>query len=296
MKKLFTALLVLTMSSFVLSSTHADSIPDEQISAPTPPPGVGGYTGLYLDDTTNFTGFASYLVGIAHVNHNPNGAESQAWICTSLNDSNCAQADSFNFNAYLNPCVNSNDVNCLEGISATSVDGSTEEATLVRSYPEKFPTSFVGNVTQNLPNGGSPSLWKFQSTKHSGGELFLATPNVTSFNWIATNGSAQPQLGGGIYAVSLTNNGSVAVPSVHVGGASAFGYTVGGNETTPDCAMADGLTCAKIYPLPLGVRFSMQLRLALPISGFLHGRLQDPVITILKDGAITHLKLSLIHI
>ena len=277
-KILFTSLIL----AAVATTAFGDVLPDEQFPLPQPPVRAGGYTGLYLDDTTNFTGFPSSLLGIDDVNGKP-----VAWTCTSLTDPACSKANHYQYLSYLSPCSSDADTNCLEGISATTPSGVVEKATLVRKFPESFGVPFKGDSLRNLPDSGSPSLWQFPSVKHSGGNLFLATPNFS--DWYYRSMIRTPAtLSAGIYPVSLLPGGypvPITEPSTNLPN-----NAVSTRESTPDCAMADGSNCAKIYPFPENTRFSMSIRTNMLVRGFLHGRIDDPNISYAKDSSgIVHL-------
>ena len=278
-KILFTSLIL----AAVATTAFGDVLPDEQFPLPQPPVRAGGYTGLYLDDTTNFTGFPSSLIGL----QSTNGRQTAAWTCSSLADAACSQAQYYQYLSYLSPCLTDLDVNCLEGISATLPSGVIEKATLVRKFPEFFAAPFKGDVAKNLPDSGSPSLWQFPTLKHKGGNLFLVTPNFSDWNYRA-NVSSAAVLSAGIYPVGLAQ-GSYPVPST-TAGYNSNGYMVSTRESTPECAMTDGSNCAQIYPFPENTRFSISLRTNMLVRGFLHGRIDDPNISYAKDSSgIVHL-------
>jgi hypothetical protein len=264
-------------------SAFGDGLPDEQLPLPQPPVMAGGYTGLYLDDTTNFTGFPSSLIGV----QGSTGRQTAAWACTSVTDTACSQAAYFQYLSYLSPCLSDAENNCLEGISATTPTGTVEKATLVRKFPESFGVPFKGEVTKNLPDSGSPSLWQFPTVKHSGGNLFLATPNFSDWSYQTTRTTAAT-LSAGIYPVGLLQ-GSYPIP-VTQPSSNLPGLAISTRESTPDCAMTDGSNCAKIYPFPANTRFSMSIRTNMLVRGFLHGRIDDPNITYTKDSnGVVHL-------
>jgi len=282
MRRLLTTLASLLLVGLA-ATAFGEGLPDEQLPIPQPPVRAGGYTGLYLDDTTNFTGFPSSLVGL----QGTGARQTAAWDCTSITDPKCSQAEYFQYLAYLSPCASDADVNCLEGISATTPSGTVENAKLVRKFPENFGLPFKGDSSRNLPDSGSPSLWQFPTVKHSGGNLFLATPNFSDWTY-RTNIPTPATLSAGIYPVGLVQ-GNYPIP-VTKAGLMPNGYFVTTNESTPDCAMADGSNCAKIFPFPENTRFSMSIRTNMLVRGFLHGRIDDPNITYAKDAAgIVHL-------
>ena len=104
-------------SGFTVAS--ADSTPIEQYVDQGPAvKNVGGYTGVYVEDSSNITNQLSNLTGFNFDKVNGNWVPKEAFSCKSFADPNCANAQNLWYTAVLSVCKVTTDSNCIIGVSA----------------------------------------------------------------------------------------------------------------------------------------------------------------------------------
>lgn len=271
MKKLFTALLVLAMSSFVLPSTHADTFVDEQVAKPmTPPEKVAGWIGAYVDDTTRQHFGSMMLSGTVQVINAGQSPRIKSWA-----DVLSGGGPNMTYNLILPPCSGSITNDCFTNLQATNSEGKVVDGVLYGLFPDMATPSFVGDQSVGLPSGWSPSIWSFPGITHTGGDKFLVVPTAFDYGVPVSQGTKHMQLQVAIYAVSLVDQQTP--PS------SGIGFTNVYNERCP--LWYGSGKCAVQYALPKNVGFNLSVKLSGKVQGWVHGRLQSPNISILPNGA-----------
>jgi len=279
MKKLFTALLVLTMSSFVLSSTHADSIPAEQFSAPNEPgPGYYGYRSM-PDFLLHFSN--PYLLGMETDGHKPSVVNS----CSSLSDAKCAKSDYWKFMAGLDFCNPTLVINCIEGVTASDSSGVPLNVNIAQAFPGVRSQDFVGDSAFDLPNGGQIHLVSIPGAPHPGGDLYapiVLIHGVKDSNLNSPASFTMDQVSIGLYAVSINNaHYDTLLQSTNAAQYVDRSWGFGGGAAD-GCAVNDAFTCAAKQPLPLNIKFGIKIRVSFKIPGWMHGLFSDPNIKVVS--------------
>ena len=105
------------LSGFTVAS--ADTTPIEQYVDQGPAvKNVGGYTGVYVEDSSGITNQLSNLTGFNFDKVNGSWVPKEAFSCKSFADPNCANAQNLWYTAVLNVCKSDSDSNCIVGVSA----------------------------------------------------------------------------------------------------------------------------------------------------------------------------------
>lgn len=288
-KKVFAVLGFVLLTVTGASVTHADSFVDEQYSAPNPPDSNQEYAGLYVDDSTQAYAFGgSYAVGIKASVFNPENPSTWDAVarCKSIDDASCMNANYDLWQSYLAPCSSTLLTNCIQSLSATKPDGTTEQANLVANYPSTFDDSFAGNDLEGIPNGATPTLWQFPSVTHSGGgnEFLLAT----AFGEFGYHHSLQdsPNFSTAIYPVTIKSANLFKMGlQIDTTRNANNGYSLlGWTQAQKGCIFNDETSCAVDQPFPTGVRFTEVVRTTALLAGWLNGRLANPNISFSQDS------------
>ena len=223
--------------------------------------------------------------------------------CSSVNDARC-DVLKMQYSAQLPVCVASTDLNCLEEFGSVSPTGEKTKAAFNRNFPTRAQNAFVGDAKLKLPSGSTGALFNFPEGKHAGGDLYYLS--------VLSSGSAY-RLGIAsldnfsirITPVALQRDPAIRSPN---GGNSEPGWLenktgseggrvgswrlVGGTGLTGErfCAAVSAAEnmCAERYAFPSGIKFYVKVRTQLAPSGWMHGRIYNPDISLLNiDGNYT---------
>jgi hypothetical protein len=266
----------------------ADSTPVEKFWDAGPSvKNVGGYTGVLVEDAFELTTRQSNMTGFYFVQKNGNWVQSEAFSCTSYADPKCSGADNIWYDAILDICKTDSDTNCVAGVTAIK-NGKEIKGKFSQSYPESNKFSFTGDASQNIPDGGLPSLWTFEGLTHQGGEQFMVFPRYFHNGaWFGGEkvSLAPTQFDVGIFAISKGKVENIPEFTVITQKADATGKAAWWNGANFGCQSTGPQgECALSWPLPKDVRFRLEIRSSIPLSTFMHGRLLDPSIKITNTG------------
>lgn len=282
-KRIFlTAACTVALVLSLLSNVAASAV-DEQWPMPNTP--WPGFYSTQIDDVGTWGVFSLLQADYGK----------EKLICTSTSDGDCAKADEFSFTAYLPICGTTAQLDCIESLSVTDENGIVEKASFEKYTMPSHPNLFSGNPKLLLPDAASPSIWRFENHRHSLGNLFglgVSLEGQTSFERPRAASSIRIHLA----AVSLYD-GDNSGP--YDNGIYTYGncYQIVENATglrKPFCGkgaedtglrycsfkLQDSGDCLLRQPFPKDVRYSVRVRLSSPPSGWLHGRMDAPDISI----------------
>ena len=168
--------LILTLtSSFIYMPAQADVLPDEQYVASQPVKSFQdfyGFTRAYIDESYAL-GEWSKLIGLKWQDDDYTKKQISGEVCRSIKDPVCTYVTDFRYDATFDVCKDDSDVNCILSLWANLNDGEFIRGEAVERTSPEYKYSFTGDLINGIPNGATPSLWKFNGIKHQGGELFL---------------------------------------------------------------------------------------------------------------------------
>lgn len=258
---------------------------------------AGQHNILFADQATGE--LASMLVNPART-----GDPKLNPTCTSLSDEKCSQSI-LDFSAIIPMCASPEDMNCVESLSAKRNDGSELPAKFDRYFPLKAENAYTGSATNRLPTGATSSLLNIPGAEHKGGSAYLVTVymNGRTGAGIETSLSAFSARVTPVQLQSATRiTGSCGVANCPDAG-WAF------NEKTPEqgwrpqspgfdgvhsCAatsVKEGL-CAQRFSFPEDMRFTLKVRMNNAPTGWLHGRIADPLIDISEAAGVTSISID----
>ena len=284
------------LSAFVLvgiaiPATGAD-VPDEQWSLPTASiPSSSENQGIVIQENLQIAENTSVLGGnLAGTND-----QSQVRYCTSVSDEFCSVVKSMFFDAILPKCENNISTNCVAGVSAISTSGEEINGTFVRNFPDAGFTDFPAAPTRNLPQGSSPSLWKIPGLLNGGGtDEYLV-------NFTLRGGVANQQDKFSFYSYSSfvspvtvkpgrygrfqkkDARGKDPVTCVQLALACGPEMLYRSADDVKMCASIEEGACAAKQSFPSGYRFKLKIRLSTSPTGWIHGRIKAPEVSITKS-------------
>ena len=278
-KKLIAIAASLIVVSVLALPAQAETLSDEMFSA-TNEPGLGylGYTAYPEGASIDMN---SGLIGMKTSNLN---VEEISW-CSSINDSICSDKDFFQFVSILPFCQEATEVDCLEGLLATSQDGKNLAVSNVRAFSTLVNYEFTGSTAINLPSGSVPTLFEIPEAPHSAGTTYMAVVGAYGSWDKAAGGTSAAENGSiAIYAVKL-ENGSYSIKEMSTDPTRYFQRnwrTATSNETR--CKFTDSQICAVAVPIPLDIKLGVKVRYGKAIKGWFHGRIQDPTIQYIDNA------------
>jgi hypothetical protein len=277
--------------AFVLSFTNSVQaqptlIEQLEIGGPTVK-NTGGYTGVYYEDTSYMTGTQSGLIGMNWNNFGTREAKQvESFVCRSYSEPNCSKADEIVYHALLDECTSTNQINCIQGVVAIKSDGTEVIGKKSENYPDKSEFTFKGDSALNIPDGGLPSLWTFDGVSHQGGDKFLLFVKFSKNNYNDPRTSPD-KLTGGIFPVSIESRPGMFGPfRINPGKADALGHSWYTDGPQGKCLSSGSKNdCAIAWPHPENIKYRLDIRTNIGVSGFMHGRMQEPSISITNSGS-----------
>jgi hypothetical protein len=231
-------------------------------------------------------------------------------ICSSLSDPRCSDLNKgFEYFTRLGPCENSEDLDCIESVTAL-IDTKTISGKFVEFFPLRNVTTYQDNPSQSLPKARSGSIWEFPTLINSAGEKYFV--NVTmggkkskDENSFAPNSLAISVFGSELIPIksrsgsdgTVDDGSSYVLENKRSDGSTTLGRIgVYGpyEDEQVNCVMSGDSKCLNRKALPKDVGFSFSLRLSKSPSGWFHGRIKEPNISInnLSNGPGVKLSIS----
>lgn len=289
MRKLLAALLGGAMLFASASPVSANETPDEWWTPSASPQGEG-WRSLFLSDNSTLNREPSRLLARPTIQM---GSGTPAFHCATLDSPKCIELTNITANAFLQPCSIEIPTNCIESFFATDSLGLRLPAFNPTPYPAAAPLDFKGDDALNLPTGGAPTIWDIPGATHGGsGSTYILQAFTSSFLQKKPNQKVE---GEKFVMHSMTVNVS---PVSVINGQYARQIAQDSTETSPganvgvrhdsvdewrNCAMVDTGSCAKRQPFPEGYTFGVKIRLQQKLSGWLHGRIYNPTVSISTD-------------
>jgi hypothetical protein len=225
------------------------------------------------------------------------------WICKSTQDPTCANMPLV-YNSVLKVCKNAADTDCIVSVSSVDQAGTPTQAKFSRYTVADHVNSYPADPKMNIPAGDTPSVWNIPGAPHSSGTDYVAFAGLSG--WVDSNGKPQqgnPGQFGTYLEVSLVpvvlkdfgkgpNSMDAGWGNIPTG---LYYDTCSEFQQTPtrkniNCGHVNGGTC--LFPtndqgmcyvaedFPPTQRFNVQLRLSKEPTGWLHGRMVDPNVSI----------------
>ena len=271
-------------------SVHADELIGEQFQIFHP----GVYSvGVLIDDTTMMKKQWATLQSFTGDGPGNTGMVTSVQDCFSYGSKGCESDKHFNYKALLPYCATDTAYNCISSIVATGPDGVEHKAEYVEDFPGKTEYSFVGDDSVNLPSSGTNFIVSIPSLPHSQGDKYLISSTLMGNKPGNERVFKVHTFNNAIFAVKMIDGRYTTQSSAtKVSDYKEVGMTAGNGlpmdlstNTLATCAQLTATRCAMPYPLPLDVNFEMTLRMKIPVTGWLHGRLGDATASISQDAS-----------
>ncbi|MFM8843674.1 MAG: hypothetical protein ACKOFJ_05565, partial [Actinomycetota bacterium] len=225
--------------------------------------------------------------------------------CKSERDENCLDSN-LQFNAIIPACGVKNQTNCLESVGVVTPEGSKVSGKFVGNFPKSAQNQFTGDDSLQLPFGSTSSLVNIDSAPHLGGSQYLVTAFMSG-TLDRGNNPARSVLGNFVLRIVPTklvptsqtcapqpdwpdvcvDSGFVNVRGLD--GVRRWGAQGPGTDGKQACTIRSPKEnlCAETYNFSRELKFFARVRSNLTLSGWLHGRVFQPNISIEKVGTET---------
>jgi hypothetical protein len=274
MKKIILALVALAISIPTFAS-GADFV-DEQVGRVAPPEKTAGWIGAHVDDANTLVMPSVFYAGPEAIVRAGGGT-----VCTGTDDPACATQPLTTFIAFLPQCATVTSEDCVEDFIAIKPDGTEVKGKFGSFFPAAKEPVFKGDTDRGVPSGWQPSIWTFDGVTHAGGNEFLLAPEVIAYSHRTSELDTHQQLYVNIYPISRTP--TTQKQELYF---NRDGQKVGGLNHSDDCPLWLGMNeCAVAWPFPSDYKYKVIVRTSAPMSGWVHGRLDKPDISVENFGA-----------
>jgi hypothetical protein len=248
--------------------------------------------GLYIEDGVELWRSPNVVFGKGNLD------SQETWLrCDDIDDKICTDAVGIIGYVNLTVCTDASTVACIADVWAVDPAGKKIPGKLVKSVPLDYGKfTFKENATINLPDGtGQGALWQIPGVTNSAGkdtyfvssQFMLAQPNKKAgepisagkmyLSELKTGISPVEEIPGQYKLIHPRDNGTARASWVNWGDSGSWNLPDGSR-----CAGIDLTICEAIREFPAGYRFGLSLRMGTKLSGWYHGRLALPDVTI-KD-------------
>ena len=282
--------------------------PNEGWTTPLESQNSGSMGALFIDNSHLSRPGVSYLV---HSGLNPSQSSVDP-TCESTSDMKC-NFSKYSFLATIPTCTSATDVNCLAEVGAVDANGTKVVGSFSRYLPDKAQNEYVGNPDWNLPSGVGASLFTLPGVDNPAGNSYLVAVNMggVGSRTVGKENISLNEFSASIVPVQLIdvgtlfdNTGCPTVPRIcnagvikltRPDGSVTWGLSGGtGGAGKYSCA---GISwreniCAQKQAFPENYRFYVKVRLTLMPTGWLHGRISDPNISIVTSGKVSELTVT----
>ena len=202
-------------------------------------------------------------------------------FCDEFNTRGCnldANAD-LAINSIIPVCANAIE-NCVDKLQITKSDGTVVDAKFVRYFKGK---TFMAPAELGMPGGSRVSIWQATGANNAGGTDLYAVNAKVIWRYIRGEVSFQ-SFNASVYAVREKIDPKYKDSGIYVGPAyeGKFASVTETGEILYDgsCVATEPGACAERLEFAPGTRVKLTMKLSNKVTGWLHGRIAKPDITV----------------
>ena len=269
-----------TLFGFVLTSLLLSILPSQgAIWAPNiTPPGQNIVGVNIVDSFFNSGENVSILTAQGVPRFNPDGTPN-ARLCKAIGVDPCNKSDqTYVANLLLPVCKSAAEQWCIESVSIRKKD---EPATKSAKFIRQVDSALVENAPgDGLPGGSSISLWQAEGMQNSGGVDTYAVYVVLKATKFPGRGPTFDQFTAMVLPYSETRGFKYERPFSEEMVLPNGSIRIGTRGSAGECAWTETGLCGLMEDFPNGVRASLTLRVSNLLTGWLMGRMADPLINV----------------
>ena len=246
--------------------------------------------GLFIEDGVELGRSPNVVFGKGNLD------SQETWLrCDDIDDKICTDAVGIIGYVNLTVCTDASNVACIAEVWAVDPTGKKIPGKVIKSVPLDYGKfTFKENVDINMPDGtGQGALWQIPGVINSAGkdtyfvssQFMLAQPDKKAgepisarkifLSGLTTGISPVEEIPGQYKLIHPRDNGTARASWVNWGDSGSWNLPDGSR-----CAGIDLTVCEAIREFPTGYRFGLSLRMGTKLSGWYHGRLALPDVTI----------------
>ena len=202
-------------------------------------------------------------------------------FCDEFNQRGCnldANADLV-VNSVIPACADAIE-NCIKSLEFVKSDGTIVKAKFVRYFKGK---TFKGPEELGMPGGSRPSLWEAPGATNNGGTDQYVVNTIVNWNYLKGSASVI-NFNASVYAIKGNTDARFTEPKIYVGPGAfgVFASVTDSGEITYDgsCVATEVGFCAERTDFAPNTRIKLTLQLSNKVTGWLHGRIAKPDITV----------------
>jgi len=280
MKKILVALLSLT---FIVGSTSA-------INAGVRADLTRAEQGINISEGETFGHQPPALFGFEGGNPDP-----YFTFCNSLKDKPCLEAKSMMLWSHLSPCSLGSATNCINSFYAEDESGKRIQGEFVRYTNDDSKFSFEESPSNNFPKTkGMGGVWRLPGLVGATTDLYFVSTYANmnlgkvagseisgqqfSFNQFESGISPIKEITGGYTASVASDSSNKSLDGSRSGGVgSSYALDISARD---NCVMLETGKCLQRQDFPPNYRFGLTIKVGNKLSGWFHGRIYRPVLTI----------------
>ena len=280
MKKILVALLSLT---FIVGSTSA-------INAGVRADLTRAEQGINISEGETFGHQPPALFGFEGGNPDP-----YFTFCNSLKDKPCLEAKSMMLWSHLSPCSLGSATNCIDSFYAEDESGKRIQGEFVRYTNDDSKFSFEESPSNNFPKTkGMGGVWRLPGLVGATTDLYFVSTYANmnlgkvagseisgqqfSFNQFESGISPIKEITGGYTASVASDSSNKSLDGSRSGGVgSSYALDISARD---NCVMLETGKCLQRQDFPPNYRFGLTIKVGNKLSGWFHGRIYRPVLTI----------------
>jgi len=216
-------------------------------------------------------------------------------FCDSLLDKPCLEAKSMMLWSHFSPCSSGAVTNCIESFYAEDESGKKIQGEFVRYVNENSKWSFDESASNNFPKTkGMGGVWRLAGLAGATTDLYYvstyANMQLEKIAGAAVSGSqfSVSDFESGIspikevtgqYSASVASDSSNKSLDGSRSGGMGASYALDVSERD-NCIMLEAGKCMQRQDFPSNYRFGLTIKVGKKLSGWFHGRIYRPVISI----------------
>ena len=237
---------------------------------------TAGKTAFVIDDRLSGDSATSSITDNAHSAPTQQGALK----CHDLDVDTCKlDGEAKTWVSAILPVCGTTSENCIESVKIYKSDGTPTEANYIKNVAG---FSFPSNPKLGNQRGVTPSIWDAPSVVNAGGSTkYVVTPRLIYSFW---NGQLNvTDFQANVIPIIEKTDPRYKAVTLERGGDGNTNYRVfenGDFSPTHSCVATDSGWCGYKTEFSDGTRVELNLRLSNKVTGWLHGRLKNPQISV----------------
>ena len=219
-------------------------------------------------------------------------------LCSTISDTNCANG--YHYNALLPYCFSEIDVNCISEFGIIDQNKNVIKAEYKRNFPAKALNEFQGSPAVGVPSGTTGSVYAIPGAEFGTSNLYYVQ--------VVTKGSGNSQTSSidsldlQVFPVDYQNvpfapnskDAGITQVIDNSTGKLVWHWSAPGLRENVFCvanSAAENM-CLQRYEFPSNIRYFVKLRMSKIPSGWMHGRIAQPSISITKENNLYSLSIE----